>query len=92
MPQGFGKLDILRPGKCSRGEQANRCGAGLGGRLSYCISPLVLQVSNKRLNGRTQSGSDVVYNWRRSSKTQVRVPRPHWIIIKICGSSGSENE
>lgn len=67
-------------------------GGGGGWRLSYCISPLVLQVSNERLNGRTQSGSDVVYNWRRSSETQVRVLRPQWIIINTCGSSGSENE
>lgn len=66
---------------------------GVGGRgvcKSYCTP---LQVSNERLQGsRTRSGYDAGFNWKRLAETQVRVLGPQWVIIKMRGSSPSENK
>lgn len=65
---------------------------GVGGGVckSYCIP---LQVSNERLQGsRTRSGYDAGFNWKRLAETQVRVLGLQWVIIKMRGSSPSQNK
>lgn len=69
------------------GEGGWFAGWGWGG---YCIP---LQVSNEKLQGsRTRSGYDAGFNWKRLAETQVRVLGLQWVIIKMRGSSPSENK
>lgn len=41
---------------------------------------------------RTRSGYDAGFNWKRSAETQVRVLGLQWVMIKMRGSSPSENK